>query len=99
MRFTYLCIGADANTLVLLVNLLDPMLHQSNVARYLLIVGAYRDNEVDSIHPLTMALREVHREGGKVEDLELLALSEEQVIQMLADTFNVNLSTYCNMLS
>jgi predicted ATPase len=73
--------------------MLDPLYHQSNKPAYLLIVGAYRDNEVDSNHPLSLALCEVDRNGGKVEDLQLLPLSEEQVIQMLEDTFNTNIST------
>ena len=83
-------LGADSNTLALLVRLLDPQL--SNTSHHLLIVGAYRDNEVDATHPLSMTLGEVNRKGGKVEDIPLVALSEAHVIRLVEDTFNTNTS-------
>ena len=72
------------------MRLLDPQF--SNTPLYLLVVGAYRDNEVDATHPLSIALGEVHRKGGKVEDIPLLPLGEPHVTQLLEDTFNTNKS-------
>ena len=72
------------------MRLLDPQL--SNMSHHLLIVGAYRDNEVDATHPLSVALREVNRKGGKVEDIPLLPLGEPHVTQLLEDTFDTNTS-------
>jgi predicted ATPase len=54
-------------------------------------VGAYRDNEVDTTHPLSVSLREIERKGGKVEDLQLLPLSDGQVAKLVDDTFNTNI--------
>ena len=73
------------------MRLLDPQL--TNTSHYLLIVGAYRDNEVDATHPLSMALGEVNRKGGKVDDIPLLPLDELHVTQLLEDTFNTSMST------
>ena len=72
------------------MDLLDPQ--SRNMSDYLLIVGAYRDNEVDATHALSLTLGEVNRKGGKVEDIPLLPLSEAHVIQLVEDTFNTNIS-------
>lgn len=86
-------------TLSLLVTLLNPESRkpsknsENNVTNendnsYLLIVGAYRDNEVDYSHPLSVSIREIHKKGGNIEDIQLLPLSEPEVVQLLDDTFN-----------
>ena len=71
------------------MGLLDPQL--SDMSHYLLIAGAYRDNEVDATHALSVALGEVSRKGGKIEDIPLLPLGEAQLIQLLEDTFNTSI--------
>ena len=83
--------GADSNTLNLLLALLTAKAISNT--RYLLIVGAYRDNEVSEDHPLSLTLREIRSKGGTVEDVSVSSLREEQVIQLLDDTFNTNKST------
>ncbi|MEX3640471.1 AAA family ATPase, partial [Paraburkholderia sp. BR14427] len=51
----------DAATLDLLVDLLiQPEL------RYLMVIGAYRDNEVDAAHPLTARLEAIRSAGAKI---------------------------------
>jgi predicted ATPase/serine phosphatase RsbU (regulator of sigma subunit)/tRNA A-37 threonylcarbamoyl transferase component Bud32 len=52
----------------------------------LLIIGAYRDNEVDATHPLMLTLNEIKAEGTTVSDFKLSALAESQVNQLCADT-------------
>jgi predicted ATPase/signal transduction histidine kinase/CheY-like chemotaxis protein len=70
---------ADLPTLTLLrLMLLDPG-HRS-----LLLVGAYRDNEVDTAHPLTKLLRELPTEVT-THDLALSSLSAADVQAWLAD--------------
>jgi predicted ATPase/signal transduction histidine kinase/tRNA A-37 threonylcarbamoyl transferase component Bud32 len=49
-------------------------------------IGAYRDNEVSSSHPLVPVLEEVRKSGARVTDIRLEALSLEQVAQLVADT-------------
>ena len=35
-------------------------------SQYLLIIAAYRDNEVDATHPLMQTLEQIQKEGAKV---------------------------------
>lgn len=65
----------------------DLMYNKDNKLQYFLIVGAYRDNEVSSTHPLMLALNAAHRKGVEISDLELLPLSQADVVQLVRDTF------------
>ena len=40
--------------------------------QYLLIIGAYRDSEVDATHPLTQTLEQIEKEGSRVNNILLL---------------------------
>jgi predicted ATPase/two-component sensor histidine kinase len=51
----------------------------------LLLIGAYRSNEVHATHPLTMTLEAIRRAGVRVHDIVLAALDEAHVAQMVAD--------------
>ncbi|EPX57592.1 Two-component sensor histidine kinase [Cystobacter fuscus DSM 2262] len=51
----------------------------------LLLLGAYRDNEVSPEHPLQLTLAAVRKSGARVTDLQLEPLSLEQVRQLVAD--------------
>ena len=57
----------DAATL----DLLEDLLTQTDV-RHLLLIGAYRDNEVDAAHPLRRKLAAIRNEGGKVTEITLV---------------------------
>ncbi len=59
---------------------------------YLLILGAYRDNEVSSIHPFILTVDDLVKTGVKVNTITLLPLSESELNQLLADTLNCELS-------
>ena len=59
------------------------MTHPS--VRHLLVIGAYRDNEVDASHPLTRALDEVRAQGAEVEALELGPLRDADLSELVAD--------------
>jgi len=52
----------------------------------LLVVGAYRSNEVDPAHPLALALDAVERAGTPLAKLEVGPLAREDVAQLLADS-------------
>ncbi len=56
-------------------------------ARAVLIVGAYRENEVDADHPLVETARRVQAAGGPVTQISLQPLDEPEVAQLLGDTF------------
>ena len=71
---------ADAASL----KLLEQLVTYSQVA-HLLLVGAYRDNEVGSAHPLALALAEVKKRGAVVADIVLAPLSAAHVEALVAE--------------
>jgi PAS domain S-box-containing protein len=73
----------DTATLELLEHLLtEPEM------RYLLVVGAYRDNEVSSTHPL-LRTREAIREAGiAVDEIVLPALHRDDIGRLIADALH-----------
>ncbi|MDB4938386.1 MAG: multi-sensor signal transduction multi-kinase, partial [Labilithrix sp.] len=56
----------------------------------LLLVGAYRNNEVHAAHPLMPALDAIRRSGARVHELELAALGPAQVAQLVADALHTD---------
>ena len=71
----------DAATL----DLLEDLLTQSDV-RHLLLIGAYRDNEVDSAHPLLRKLDAIRRAGATVQDIVLAPLTYVDLGQLISDS-------------
>ena len=53
--------------------------------RHLLLVGAYRDNEVDAHHPLARKLSALQSSAAKVSEIKLGPLDQEHVRRMIAD--------------
>lgn len=54
----------------------------------LLVVGAYRNNEVDATHPLTLLRADLVKRGIVADDLVLGPLEVEHVTQLLADALS-----------
>ncbi len=52
----------------------------------LLLIGAYRDNEVGPSHPLALALTELGKAGVRMTELHLEPLSREHLQQLVADS-------------
>ncbi|MEL7330516.1 MAG: AAA family ATPase, partial [Cyanobacteria bacterium J06559_1] len=71
---------ADAASLNLLQVLTRP--EQSDC---LLVLGAYRDNEVFAGHPFMLTLSELHKQKTQVHTLTLSPLAESEVEQLVAD--------------
>ena len=76
---------ADAGSL----RLLEDMLSDADT-RYLLVIGAYRDNEVSPSHPLLRALERLEKTHAAVSRLILSPLDLEHVVQLVADTVRVD---------
>ncbi|MEH1863537.1 MAG: AAA family ATPase [Nostoc sp.] len=55
---------------------------------YLLLIGAYRDNEVFPAHPLMVMLDEIRKTSVTVNSLTLKPLNQLQLNQLVADTLN-----------
>ncbi len=73
----------DAATL----DLIEDLLTQQDV-RHLLLIGAYRDNEVSSTHPLMRKLDAIRKSGAKVQEITLAPLSLEVLTQLIADSLH-----------
>ncbi|MCB1309728.1 MAG: serine/threonine-protein kinase PknK, partial [Leptospiraceae bacterium] len=72
---------ADTATLNLLRNLLtDPE------SGHILIVGAYRDNEVNQVHPLALLFDDLNTSTSAVKEIKLQPLKIKDVYRLLADT-------------
>ncbi|WP_414859174.1 ATP-binding protein [Nostoc sp. KVJ3] len=54
--------------------------------KYLLLIGAYRDNEVNPGHPLMLTLSEIQKAQATINTITLAPLSQVQVNQLVADT-------------
>ncbi|NQE37334.1 trifunctional serine/threonine-protein kinase/ATP-binding protein/sensor histidine kinase [Microcoleus asticus] len=54
--------------------------------RYLLLIGAYRDNEVFPAHPLMLTLAEIQKTEAKVNTITLAPLARTDVNSLVADT-------------
>ncbi|MBD2302957.1 ATP-binding sensor histidine kinase [Nostoc sp. FACHB-190] len=56
--------------------------------KYLLLLGAYRDNEVSPNHPFILAVNELEKADAVVNKIILQALSEINLNQLVTDTLN-----------
>ena len=54
----------------------------------LLIIGGYRDAEVDELHPLMLACREMENWGRSIIRLKLAPLTQTDVSELLTDTLH-----------
>ncbi len=69
------------------LNLLKTIISDKET-RNLLIIGAYRDNEVDAAHPLKILINELLNTTLKIHSITLQNLSKTDTNKLIADTFN-----------
>lgn len=74
---------ADLASLNLLKVLMEDIENQ-----YLLVIGAYRNNEVYEQHPLFMALEDIGQTDAVVSRITLQNLSKKDVHQLITDTLH-----------
>ncbi|WP_437321657.1 AAA family ATPase [Sorangium sp. So ce385] len=55
---------------------------------HLLVIGAYRDNEVYAAHPLRVALGEIEQAGAPLCELRLRPLALADVVELLSDALS-----------
>jgi PAS domain S-box-containing protein len=70
----------DAATL----DLLEDLLTRTDL-QHLMLIGAYRDNEVTADHPLMRKLEAIKASGGKITQIALAPLGHAHLRQWLAD--------------
>jgi PAS domain S-box-containing protein len=66
------------------LEVVQDLLTQADV-QHLLMIGAYRDNEVDTAHPLTRKLEAMCKAGAKINEIKVAPLSEKDVAQLIGD--------------
>ncbi len=77
----------DTATLELLERLItDPDL------RHVLLIGAYRDNEVSSSHPLMRTLAAIREAGARPQEIVLAPLGLDDVERLIADALRCGLN-------
>lgn len=76
------------------LDLMEDLLVEADV-RHLLLVGAYRDNEVDEAHPLMQKLAQIREKGVSTSEIALASLKEHDLAHLLADA--VHRSTHDTM--
>src|SRR6266481_3832074 len=69
------------------LELLERLMTDPNV-RYLMLVGAYRDNEVSSSHPLTQTLDAIRKAGARMQEIVLAPLRVDDVGRLVADALH-----------
>ncbi|MEG4320665.1 MULTISPECIES: AAA family ATPase [unclassified Microcoleus] len=57
-------------------------------SQYLLLIGAYRDNEVSPSHPLILTLHEIEEVGATVDNIVIEPLDLANVTQLIIDTLH-----------
>ncbi len=62
------------------------LLITSGDTHHLLIIGAYRDNEVSHIHPLSLTIEEMKKQGVEIGEILLSPLALEDLTLLFVDT-------------
>ncbi len=66
------------------LRLLEALIAGSDVSN-ILVIGAYRDNEVDALHPLMKSFEALRKENANVQRFTLQDLMEKNVNELVAD--------------
>jgi len=69
------------------LDLIADLLRQPDV-QHLMLIGAYRDNEVDSSHPLTRKLEAMRQAGVTIQEIVLSPLTDEDLATLIADALH-----------
>ena len=73
----------DAATL----DLVEDLLTTSDVG-HLMLIGAYRENEVNYAHPLMRRLEAIRRAGAIVQEIALAPLTDDDLARLVADSLH-----------
>ena len=68
-------------------DVIEDLLIRSDV-RYLMLIGAYRDNEVAAAHPLARKLDAIRQAGGKVQGINLEPLAREDLRELISESLH-----------
>ncbi len=79
---------ADSATL----KLIELMMRDEELS-YLLLIGAYRDNEVSPAHPTIITIEGLREEGVPISEISLAPLNAKQISQLIAESLGSDLET------
>jgi len=71
------------------LNLTLTLLKDSEIS-HLLVIGAYRDNEIDAVHPLRVGLETLQKEPANITRMPLHELSENAVNGLISQTLRTS---------
>ncbi|MBK8349881.1 MAG: AAA family ATPase [Saprospiraceae bacterium] len=71
------------------LNLVERILTSPRVNE-VLIIGAYRSNEVDELHPLKLTINQIAKENIKIEEIFLESLDEKTTVEIVSESFGMN---------
>jgi predicted ATPase/signal transduction histidine kinase len=63
--------------------------------RHLLLIGAYRDNEVGSSHPLVRTLASIRKAGAPIEEIVLAPLTPNDLAKLVSDSLHCETASAC----
>ncbi len=69
------------------LELLERLITDPNV-QHLMLIGAYRDNEVSSTHPLTRTLAAIRKSGASMQEIVLAPLGLDDVGRLVTDALH-----------
>ncbi len=69
------------------LNLIEQLILEPDI-NYFLLIGAYRDNEVETTHPLMHTLGKINQAQKTINTLSLSPLKSREINQLIADTLN-----------
>jgi predicted ATPase/GAF domain-containing protein/tRNA A-37 threonylcarbamoyl transferase component Bud32 len=81
---------ADAASLKLIENVIC-----NKDSKYLLLIGAYRDNEVSPTHPTIITIGKIRYRTSGVQNIVLQPLTFDNVYELIIDTFNKPINSSC----
>jgi predicted ATPase/signal transduction histidine kinase len=67
------------------LSLLEVLLTREDISGFL-VIGAYRDNELNSSHPLSMAIEKLLKENVEIQQICLSNLSEGDIHRMISES-------------
>ncbi|UNU23702.1 AAA family ATPase [Microcoleus vaginatus] len=62
-------------------------------SKYLLTIGAYRDNEVSPVHPLIQTIEKIQENETVVNNITIQALALDSVNHLIADTLDASVNS------
>ena len=74
------------------LNLIQVLMSEAQTS-HLLLLGAYRDNEVSSTHPLRLTLKAMHKVGVAIHTINLQSLRATDLNQLITDTLRAPAQT------